>query len=792
VSEERSEPATSDEDPRPRSEAPASKEKGTPSRPPTPRAPRQVRSASRILQREARKILRRHGSRIAAEPAEQMRACVEAIDRLYGTDDVAALQVEAEQLDELLEQHASFARKSALRETIENIGIAVLIALGLRSCLYEPFKIPSGSMMPTLVTGDHIFVNKFVYGVQIPFTTTVVGKDLGEIERGDVIVFRFPLDETQDFIKRVVGLPGDEIRVAGRRVEIKRAGHSEFEVLPHERLEQRCFDNDGVKPLANCTLYHETMGDKTYTVRYRLTTEERGELVPPPQVWKVPEGHLMVMGDNRNDSLDSRRWMVEVEAVKADGLLSTKDLRDLTDERLFSMTRPDPVDDPGDFSHDEVVFRASHRALPHDLGLEVWRTPSLGAVAIEASKVAQAEGARAVAWGELVGAGPGAEADALRRHGETIASAHLAEDPDGRQIIVRLSEPEAVISLHCGREVCPDEPALAARLGSVLDRFEQNRDREARELLARPQGPTNYSSQFKSRHNPRDHYYERSFASAEHEGPRGQVRLRAFRRPDDGTELVRDAALRHYGLDPAAPDAPEPEIDDKGLSAWLIDGGDAWISIGADTAREMVVVLECGKAVCPSRAKARTLAEGVHERVPRAAGDRRRLPQLLGVADVEGLPEVPAERSSLSEYDRVRLEATVKGDTHSIEIEAWLRPEEGLAAKVAALAEEIGGMQADDAALPGAYAKAEDDAIVLVLPVEESDTVIRLRCRTGLCPTRQTAVALARRAANRATDPDNFIDPEAERPQSFVPRGNVKGRADRIWLPFSRFWLPIR
>ncbi len=766
----------------------------SPEAPPPPRAPRQIRSASRILQKEARKILKRHSARIAAEPAEQMKDCVDAIERLRDTEDIAALQIEAERLDELLEQHASFARKSALRETLENIGIAVMIALGLRSCLYEPFKIPSGSMMPTLLTGDHIFVNKFAYGVQIPFTTTVVGQSIGEIERGDVIVFRFPLDESQDFIKRVVGLPGDEVRVAGRRVEVKRAGEEKFTVLEHERLEQRCFDNDAVKPIADCTLYREAMGDRSYTVRYRLTTEERGELAPPPQVWKVPEGHLMVMGDNRNDSLDSRRWTKKVEAVKADGLLSTKDLRDLTDERLFSMSRPDYVDEQGDYSHDHVVFQASHRALEHDLGLEVWREPTLGAESVETAKVAAMAGARATGWEALVGAGEGAALDALRRHGEDIESVHVSEDPDGRQAVLRMREPEAVLSVSCGLKICPDEPTLAARVGAVLDRFAQNRDREARELLTRPKGATNYSSQFKSRHNPRDHYYQRRFASADTPGARGQVVLRAFRRPDDGTELVRDAALHHFGIDREAEGAPEPEIDDKGLQSWMVDGGDAWVSIGVDTAREMVVVLECGKdvEVCGSKQKAGEVAKGVHERVPRAAGDRRRLPQLLGVADVDGLPEVPGGRQELSEYDRVRLEATVKGESHSVSIEAWLRPSEGLTAKVEALTQETGDMEADDAALPGAYSKGEDGSVVLVLPVPESETVIRMRCNEGLCPTRQTAVSLARRAANRAQDPDNFVDPEAERPLPFVPRGNVKGRADRIWLPFSRFWLAIR
>jgi signal peptidase I len=175
-----------------------------------------VRAAARILQKEARKILKRHKQRIAAEPSEAIAACIGAIDTLRAKDDLPGLEEEAERLDELLHQHASFARKSALRETLENIGIAVLIALGLRACFYEPFKIPSGSMMPTLRKGDHIFVNKFAYGIQIPFTSTVVGQSLGDIEHGDVIVFRFPLDPSEDFIKRVIGLPGDEVKVVGR------------------------------------------------------------------------------------------------------------------------------------------------------------------------------------------------------------------------------------------------------------------------------------------------------------------------------------------------------------------------------------------------------------------------------------------------------------------------------------------------------------------------------------------------------------------------------------------------
>jgi signal peptidase I len=765
------------------------------------RSPRQVRSAARILHKEARRILKKYSGRIAAEPAAEMRAAVEAIERMREKEDLRVLQLEAERLDELLEQHASFARKSALRETLENIGIAVLIALGLRSCLYEPFKIPSGSMMPTLRTGDHIFVNKFVYGIQIPFTTTVVGESLGDIERGDVIVFRYPVDESQDFIKRVIGLPGDEVKVEGRLVSIRRAGEDEFEVLGRTRLEQRCFDPESDKPVANCTLYEETLDGKTYVVRYKLNTDERSNPVGPEQVWKVPERHLMVMGDNRNDSLDSRRWTIPVEAVKADGLLSTKDLRDLTDERLFSMDRPAYFDEQAEYSHDHVIFKASHRALDHDVALEVWREPTLGAAAMREAKRASLAGLgaqlRPIGWEALVGPGQGAETpaelEALRRHGETIEALLVGEDPDARHALVQLREPAAVLALACGKVVCVDEAALARAVGQVLERFAQNRGREARELLVRPESPTtSYSSQFKSRHNPRDHYYERRFASAEVPGPRGAVRLQAFRRPDDGTLLVRNAALLSVGSDPSAPDAPKPVIDEQGIETWVIEQDDAWVGIASDPARELVVVLECGKTVCNRAAKGRELLEVVTERMPKAAGDRRKLPSLLGVADVGGLPEVPSVRGELAEYDRVQLEAVVKGDSHSLELEAWLRPSEGLPAKLEALREQEGGMEADDAALPGAWGKADEAAVTFVFPVPETETVLRLRCNKGLCPARDTAVALAQRAAQKALDRENFIDPEAERPLPFVPRGNVKGRAERIWLPLSRFWLPVR
>jgi hypothetical protein len=164
---------------------------------------------------------------------------------------------------------------------------------------------------------------------------------------------------------------------------------------------------------------------------------------------------------------------------------------------------------------------------------------------------------------------------------------------------------------------------------------------------------------------------------------------------------------------------------------------------------------------------------------------------LLTGGEVPGWEEVPVGTPELAEFDRVRLEGTVRGREHTLELEAWLRPDEGLAAKVTAVATAL-GLAGDDSVVPAGFAGEDDDAFHFVFGVVESQTVVRLTCRKGLCPTRDAARALAVRAAAKAVDPTNFIDPNAERPRPFVPRGNVKGRAERIWLPLSRFWLPIR
>lgn len=173
-------------------------------------------------------------------------------------------------------------KKSALRENAEAILLAILLALFIRTFVVQAFKIPSGSMKDTLLVGDHILVNKFIYGIRVPFTgATIV--PIAEPRRGDIVVFRYPEEPDKDFIKRVVGVPGDVIEGRNKQVWV------------NGQAEQVGY------------AYHK---DSRTLPAYAQPRDNFGPLT-------VPADSLFVMGDNRDESYDSRFWgFVSYQALK--------------------------------------------------------------------------------------------------------------------------------------------------------------------------------------------------------------------------------------------------------------------------------------------------------------------------------------------------------------------------------------------------------------------------------------------------------------------------------------------
>jgi len=162
--------------------------------------------------------------------------------------------------------------KKAIRSNIQTFVIAILIALFVRFFIVQAFDIPSGSMEPTLLPGDYILVNKFIYGIRIPFTNVKLFS-YKQPQRGDVIVFIFPKDTSKDFIKRVIGLPGEIVAIYSGKILINN------EPIPDQ---WGCFDSK------------EPPG-------FIEVVENFGPVL-------VPENSLFVLGDNRNNSEDSRFW----------------------------------------------------------------------------------------------------------------------------------------------------------------------------------------------------------------------------------------------------------------------------------------------------------------------------------------------------------------------------------------------------------------------------------------------------------------------------------------------------
>ena len=365
------------------------------------RSPRQLFREAKHRGREGKKLLRRGRRALSEAVREPISAALAELRAARRARDVDRTEAAIERLDPLVEQHLGRYRKSAFREYSESVGLAVLFALMLRAFVVEAFQIPSESMVPTLLVGDHLFVNKFVYGVRIPFTRFDI-IDFGNPERGDVVVFIFPVEEVRtqttirnimfhldafrresgelsypesltavglesmtddwgngfryertsdreyvltsagpdgafdtsddltnantairpgqracltaqnledakDYIKRVIALSGDRVRVENNIVYVNDEAILSEPLPPSE---EGPTDRFGRLP----TRRLEHHGNAEYVVQYYGSVPDFDEVT-------VRDGYIFVMGDNRDNSADSRCWgQVPIENVKGEAM----------------------------------------------------------------------------------------------------------------------------------------------------------------------------------------------------------------------------------------------------------------------------------------------------------------------------------------------------------------------------------------------------------------------------------------------------------------------------------------
>ncbi len=287
---------------------------------------------------DARRLAVRQRRRLTKKSREEIAAAADAVDAAVKDGDPDRLSVALHALDALWTDHLAAGTRPIWREYGEAMLVAAALALAVRAFVVEPFRVPSGSMAPTVLSGDHVFVSRLAYAVRLPFTKLRLLR-LGEPRRGDVIVFESPRDGRTDLVKRVVGIPGDVVELREQVLYVNGVPQPRTpagEVSYEERSEET-----GTPFLDTCRRYRESLakgalaepdpdaegsaearwqaaaadGVASYDVmqcrRVRLASREG-----PYEV--VRPGHVFVLGDNRDRSADGRSgggWQVPLENV---------------------------------------------------------------------------------------------------------------------------------------------------------------------------------------------------------------------------------------------------------------------------------------------------------------------------------------------------------------------------------------------------------------------------------------------------------------------------------------------
>lgn len=263
---------------------------------------RRAHKRARVLLSETKALLGRARGELGAAERKDVEDAVTHVKLAKAQGHVEMLEVACDRLEREQELHLARWRRASWLESIESMGYAVLVALALRAFVLEAFKIPSGSMIPTLAIGDQIFVNKYLYGPRLPFTS-YRPLHFKAPARGEVVVFVCPIEPHDDYIKRIIAVAGDEVSVRGGAVTVNGQPLSRLRIG-----EQSFWDKDATgaywRPF-EAIAYQEEIAQNDYVA---LEDADMRRHAPDFGPHVVPEGHVFVMGDNRDHSYDSRAW----------------------------------------------------------------------------------------------------------------------------------------------------------------------------------------------------------------------------------------------------------------------------------------------------------------------------------------------------------------------------------------------------------------------------------------------------------------------------------------------------